>query len=123
MNHENNGRDGSATSQKQQATAQVPHIRTGNSGVGASSKNILNEDLKLLNLQYLLLARNCAIHSPAEALWKYGMNEAMIQSLSEMTINQLHELAGCGRAVITILPPKTTDNNVPLNLYAALLAN
>lgn len=89
--------------------------------IGTNS-NIYNEDLKLLNLQYLLLARNCAIHNPIEALWKYGMNEAMIQSLSEMTITQLHELAGCGRAVITILPPKTTNNNVPLNLYAALLA-
>ena len=68
--------------------------------------NLVNEDLNHLNFQFLMVARECARHHPMDAIWKFNLNALEIQKMSRMSLEELKELAECGRAVFTILPVK-----------------
>jgi len=83
--------------------------------------NLLNDDLKIINFQFLMLARECARHQPMEAIWKFNLSDAEIQRMSSMSLDEVKELAGCGRAVFTILPVAQTPSRTSSNIAAALL--
>jgi len=76
-------------------------------------------DLQTLNLQFLMILREYARHHPIEAAWQFDLKECEIKRILNMTVDQLKELASCGRAVLTILPTGTSAN-APLNIIAAL---
>ena len=83
--------------------------------------NLVNEDLNNLNFQFLMVARECARHHPMDAIWKFNLNALEIQKMSRMSLEELKELAECGRAVFTILPVTATPSTTPPNILAALL--
>ena len=83
--------------------------------------NLVNEDLNHLNFQFLMVARECARHHPMDAIWKFNLNALEIQKMSRMSLEELKELAECGRAVFTILPVTSTPSTTPPNILAALL--
>jgi hypothetical protein len=83
--------------------------------------NLVNEDLNHLNFQFLMVARECARHHPMDAIWKFNLNALEIQKMSRMSLEELKELAECGRAVFTILPVTATPSTAPPNVLAALL--
>ncbi|WP_051604139.1 hypothetical protein [Methylobacter tundripaludum] len=83
--------------------------------------NLVNDDLKNLNFQFLMVVRECARHHPMEAIWKFNLNAVEIQRMSCMSLEELKELAECGRAVFTILPVTATPTTTPPNILAALL--
>lgn len=83
--------------------------------------NLVNEDLKNLNFQFLMVARECARHHPMDAIWKFNLNALEIERMSRMSLEELKELAECGRAVFTILPVTATPSTTPSNILAALL--
>ncbi len=82
--------------------------------------NSLNDDLKTINFQFLMLVRECARHNPMEAIWKFKLNDVEIDKISSMSLDEIKELSSCGRAVFT--PPITqTPPGIPSNIAAALL--
>ena len=83
--------------------------------------NLINNDLKAINFQFLMILRECVRHDPMEAIWKFNLKAADVQRLSVMTLEELKELADCGRAVLTILPVTATPSTTPVNILAALL--
>lgn len=83
--------------------------------------NLVNDDLKNLNFQFLMVVRECARHHPMDAIWKFNLNAVEIQRMSCMSLEELKELAECGRAVFTILPVTSTPTTTPPNILAALL--
>lgn len=83
----------------------------------------IQSDLKALNLQFLMLVREYARNRPIDAVWIFGMNEADIDGILSMTMDQIQELASCGRAVLKILPSTDTRPNASLNILAALAAS
>ena len=83
--------------------------------------SLLNDDLKTINFQFLMLVRECARHNPMEAIWKFNLNDAEIEKISAMSLDEITELATCGRAVFTIPPPQTLPG-VPSNIAVALLS-
>ena len=83
--------------------------------------NLINNDLKNINFQFLMLVRECARHDPMGAIWKFNLNSTDIQRLSVMSLEELRELADCGRAVMTILPVTATPSTTSANILAALL--
>jgi len=56
-----------------------------------------------------------------DAIWKFNLNAVEIQRMSCMSLEELKELAECGRAVFTILPVTATPTTTPPNILAALL--
>jgi len=83
--------------------------------------NLVNDDLKNINFQFLMVVRECARHHPMDAIWKFNLNAVEIQRMSCMSLEELKELAECGRAVFTILPVTATPTTTPPNILAALL--
>ncbi len=81
--------------------------------------NLLNDDLKIINFQFLMLVRECARHSPMEAIWKFNLKEVDIEKLSSMSLDEIKDLANCGRAVFTVLP--LTKPDITSRIAAALL--
>ena len=83
--------------------------------------NLLNDDLKAINFQFLMLVRECARHNPMEAIWKFNLKDVEIEKISSMSLDEIKELSTCGRAVFT--PPMTqTPPGIPSNIAAALLS-
>lgn len=83
--------------------------------------NLVNEDLKNLNFQFLMVARECARHHPMDAIWKFNLNASEIQRMSGMSLEEVKGLAECGRAVFTVLPTTSASSATPANILAALL--
>ncbi len=83
--------------------------------------SLLNDDLKSINFQFLMLVRECARHSPMEAIWKFNLKEVDIEKLSSMSLDEIKDLANCGRAVLTILPITQTQSDITPRIAAALL--
>lgn len=83
--------------------------------------NLLNDDLKSINFQFLILVRECARHSPMEAIWKFNLKEVDIENLSSMSLDEIKDLANCGRAVLTVLPITQTQSDITPRIAAALL--
>jgi len=83
--------------------------------------NLVNEDLKNINFQFLMIARDCARRTPMDAIWKFNLNAVEIEKISSMTLDELKEMAECGRAVFTLLPMSATQTNIPSSILAALL--
>ncbi len=82
--------------------------------------NLLNDDLKTINFQFLMLVRECARHHPMEAIWKFNLNDVEIEKISSMSLDEIKELSTCGRAVCT--PSITqTPPSIPSIIAAALL--
>jgi hypothetical protein len=81
---------------------------------------VINNDLRSLNLQFLMILRESARHHPIETIWQFNLNEEDVETISSMSIEDIKELASCGRAVLTILPSPARIN-APLNIMAALL--
>ncbi len=81
--------------------------------------SLLNDDLKSINFQFLMLVRECARHSPMEAIWKFNLKEVDIEKLSSMSLDEIKDLANCGRAVFTVLP--LTKPDITPRIAAALL--
>jgi hypothetical protein len=83
----------------------------------------IDTDLKKLNLTFLMVARECARHTPIEAIWKFNLDHAQVMRISSMSIDDLQSLAGGGRAVFTIIPTEAaTKNNstTPASVVASL---
>jgi hypothetical protein len=81
----------------------------------------VDNDLKNLNFQYLIVVRECARHQPMEAIWKFNLNARDIERISDMSIEELTQLAACSRAVFTLSPLTATSLDAPPNILAALL--
>jgi len=80
----------------------------------------LDQDLAQLNFEYLMLARECARNNPMEATWRFGVDRMQIDRVAGFSIEDIRELSGIVRAVITLIP-LNTPQNVPLATHAALL--
>ena len=83
--------------------------------------NLLNDDLKTINFQFLMLVRECARHSPMEAIWKFNLKEVEIETISSMSLDDINAMANCGKAVFTILPIAQTRPDITSRIAAALL--
>ena len=83
--------------------------------------NLVDDDLKNINFQFLMVVRECVRHHPMDAIWKFNLNALEIQKMSRMSLEELKELAECGRAVFTILPVTARPSTTPPNILAALL--
>jgi hypothetical protein len=83
--------------------------------------NLLNDDLMTINFQFLMLVRECARHSPMEAIWKFNLKDVEIERISSMSFDEIKELANCGRAILTILPITQTQSDITPRIVAALL--
>ena len=83
--------------------------------------NLLNDDLMTINFQFLMLVRECARHSPMEAIWKFNLKDVEIERISSMSFDEIKELANCGRAILTILPITQTQLDITPRIVAALL--
>jgi hypothetical protein len=83
--------------------------------------SIFNDDLKRINYEFLVLARECARHQPVDAVWKFNLSASAVQSLATMSNESLAELAAGGRAVFCVLPSQTVPSKQPNSLRAALL--
>lgn len=82
---------------------------------------LVNDDLKNINFQFLMVVRECVRHHPMDSIWKFNLDAAEIERISCMSLEDLKELAECGRAVFTILPIIATPSTTPPNILAALL--
>jgi hypothetical protein len=80
----------------------------------------LENDLANLNFEYLMLARECARSNAMEASWRFGVDQRQIDVLANLTIENMRDIAGASRAVITLLPA-FTPNNFSLSIQTALL--
>lgn len=56
-----------------------------------------------------------------DAIWKFNLDATEIERMSRMSLEELKELAECGRAIFTILPVTVTPSTTPSNILAALL--
>lgn len=83
--------------------------------------NLVNDDLKNINFQFLMVVRECVRHHPMDAIWKFNLDATEIERISCMSLEELKELAECGRAVFTILPVTAIPSTTPSNILAALL--
>lgn len=82
----------------------------------------LNDDLKTINFQFLMLARECARHNPMEACWKFNLNHAEIETISGLSLDQINNLSDCGRAIFRIPLVQTPPGTTP-SIASALFAN
>ncbi len=67
----------------------------------------LEQDLAQLNFEYLMLARECARNNPMEAAWRFGVERKKIEEIAEFSVENIRELSGIARTVITVIPMKT----------------
>jgi hypothetical protein len=80
----------------------------------------IGEDLNRLNFQILMLARECARHSPLEAAWRFGLTDVTLKEVANLSLEKILDLSLCGRTVIATLP-KATPDHVPAGIHAALI--
>jgi hypothetical protein len=85
--------------------------------------SFINTDLENLNFQFLVMVRECAKHNPMDATWKFNLNTEEIERISGMTLDELRGIAGCSRAVFTLLPINQTPSTstISSSILAALL--
>ncbi|MFM8341657.1 MAG: hypothetical protein ACKN9F_05500 [Methylomonas sp.] len=81
--------------------------------------SLLDNDLKAINFQFLMLARECARHNPMEAIWKFNLNDAEVEQISGLSLDEINELAECGRAIFRI-PVTHTTTGITSSIVAAL---
>ena len=82
----------------------------------------LEQDLAQLNFEYLMLARECARNNPMEAAWRFGVERKKIAEIAGFSVENIRELSGIARTVITVIP-MNTPKNVSLATHAALLTS
>ena len=82
----------------------------------------LEQDLAQLNFEYLMLARECARNNPMEAAWRFGVERKKIEEITGFSVENIRELSGIARTVITVIP-MNTPKNVSLATHAALLTS
>lgn len=82
--------------------------------------SLLNDDLKTINFQFLMLARECARHNPMEAMWKFNLNDTEIEKISSLSIDEIKSLSDCGRALFRT-PITQTPTGITSSIAAALL--
>lgn len=80
------------------------------------------DDLKAINLQLLMLARDCARHNPMAAIFKFNLNQTELEKISTLSIDEIADLAECGRAVFRTPPVLQIPHGVSPSVAAALLA-
>ena len=80
----------------------------------------LDQDLAHLNFEYLMLARECARNNALEAAWRFGVDRKQIREIADLSMDNIREMAGIARTVITILPMRT-PKNISVATHAALL--
>ena len=68
-----------------------------------------------------MLVRECARHHPMEAIWKFNLTDVEIERISIMPMDELNELATCGRAVFTMPPITKKPEGLAAPIAAALL--
>jgi hypothetical protein len=61
---------------------------------------INNEDLKAINLRYLMLAKKCAQTDPNLAVIQFNLNRNEVDDISKMSLEQIKNLSNCGRIFI-----------------------
>jgi hypothetical protein len=82
--------------------------------------NRVDEDLKNLNFQFLMLLRECARHYPLEAKWKFSISESDIEKVSLLTLNEVNVWSACSRPLFTVIPNDMTSAHVSSSILAAL---
>ncbi|MDP3531322.1 MAG: flagellar transcriptional regulator FlhD [Methylicorpusculum sp.] len=87
---------------------------------GALFMSLLNEDLKAINLQFLMLARECSKINPMEAMWRFNLSDKEIKNLSSLSLDELKTLSDCGKAIFRI-PVTQTPTGVTSSIAAALI--
>lgn len=61
--------------------------------------NLIKDDLKAINIQFLMLAREHARHNPLHAIWEFNLTEGEIGQISSLSIDEINKLAECGRVI------------------------
>lgn len=82
---------------------------------------LLDDDLKTINFQFLMLVREFARHHPLEAIWKFNLTHVEIERIAIMPMAELNDLANCGRAVLMLPPITKKPNSVTTTIAAALI--
>jgi len=85
--------------------------------------NLVNDDLKAINFQFLMLARECARHNPMEAIWRFNLDELEIEKIASMTIEEIKSLSECGRAVFRMPSVTPAPQGITSCIAASLLPN
>ncbi|MBM4206959.1 MAG: hypothetical protein FJ190_02710 [Gammaproteobacteria bacterium] len=83
--------------------------------------NLVNDDLKAINFQFLMLARECARHNPMEAIWMFNLNDIEIEKIASMTLEEIKSLSECGRAVFRMPSVMPTPHGITSSIAASLL--
>lgn len=83
--------------------------------------NAVNRDLTTINFQFLMLVRECAKRNLLEAIWRFRMDKSDAEKISDMTLEQIQDLAACGRSALAISPLLETPARIPTNVVAGLL--
>lgn len=81
----------------------------------------MNRDLTTINFQFLMLVRECAKRNLLEAIWRFRLDKSDAERISDMSLEQIQDLAACGRSTLTISPLPETPAHIPANIVAALL--
>jgi hypothetical protein len=89
--------------------------------VREQTMNAVNRDLITINFQFLMLVRECAKRNLLEAIWRFRMDKSDAERISDMTLEQIQDLAACGRSTLAISPLPETPAHIPANVVAALL--
>jgi len=84
--------------------------------------NQLDDDLKTLNIQFLMLARDCAKKTPMEAIWKFNLTNDEVNEISTLSLDEIQSLSECGR-VLFRPPVMHPQPGVTPSITAALLSS
>ncbi|WP_347990196.1 hypothetical protein [Methylomonas sp. AM2-LC] len=78
-------------------------------------------DLKTLNLKFLMFARETISHFPMESAYIFGLNSEQLKKISSMSVEEIIFASESGRSLIKIdLIEKVSD--FPSGLLASLEA-
>lgn len=81
----------------------------------------LNNDLKTINFQFLMLARDCAKEAPMEAIWRFNLNKDEVDEISTLSLDEINSLSECGRVLFRPATINTLPGVTP-SITAALLS-
>ncbi len=82
----------------------------------------INDDLATINLQYLMLIRELVRVNPNEAVWRFNLDQVQVNQIGEMCLDDIRNLANCGRSLLALIPP-TTKPGVDHKLLAMMSDN
>ncbi len=62
--------------------------------------SLLNNELVLINIQFLMLVREYTRTEPIESLWTFDLYEEEVDAIATMSLLEIQEISRKGKAVI-----------------------